>query len=59
MESKDETMGIPIDIHRQTICDLQIFIQSYQQQGFLVFLLMDGNQEELHLFQQQDIPTKV
>jgi hypothetical protein len=59
MESKDEAMGIPIDPHRQTIIDLQIFIQSYQQQGFLVYLLMDNNQVGLHVFQQQDILIKV
>jgi hypothetical protein len=59
MDSEHESIGIPIDPHRQTIRDLQIFIQSYQQQGFFIFLLMDGNQYDLHVFQQQDIPTKV
>jgi hypothetical protein len=59
MESEDEAMGIPIDPHRQTIHDLQIFIESYQQQGFLIFLLMEGNQDDLHVFQQQYILTKV
>jgi hypothetical protein len=34
-------------------------VQSYQQQGFFIFLLMDSNQDNLHVFQQQDIPTKV
>jgi hypothetical protein len=41
------------------IRDLQIFIQRYQQQGVLIFLLMDGNQDDLHVFQQKDITTKV
>jgi hypothetical protein len=50
MESEDESVGNPIDPHRQTIQYPQIFIQSYQQQGFLVFLLMDGNQDDLHVF---------
>jgi hypothetical protein len=59
MESEDEAKGIPIDPHRQTIRDLQICIQSYQQQGFLIFLLLDSNQDDLHFFQQQDIMTKV
>jgi hypothetical protein len=59
MESEDEAMGIPIDHHRQTICGLEIFIQSYQQQSLLIFLLIDGNQYDLHVFQQQDVPTKV
>jgi hypothetical protein len=59
MESEDESLGLPIDPHHQTIRDLQIFIQSYQQQGFFISLLMDGNQDDLHAFQQQDIPTKV
>jgi hypothetical protein len=36
-----------------------MIIQSYQQQGFLIFLLMDGNQDDLHVFKQQYIPTKV
>jgi hypothetical protein len=51
MESEDEAMGIPIYPNRQMICYLKIFIQSYQQQGFLIFLLMDGNQDSLHVFQ--------
>jgi hypothetical protein len=59
IESVEEVTGIPIDPHRQNIRDLQIFIQSYQQQGFLIFLIMDGNQDDLHIFQQQDIQTKV
>jgi hypothetical protein len=59
MESEDEAMGIPIYPHQQMIRDLQTFIQSYQQQGFLILLLMDGNQNDLHVFQQQDIPAKV
>jgi hypothetical protein len=59
MESEDEAMGIPIDPHRKTIRDLHILIQSYQQQRLLIFLLMDGNQDDLRVFQQQDIPNKV
>jgi hypothetical protein len=34
MESENKSIGLPIDPHCHTICDLQIFIQSYQQQGF-------------------------
>jgi hypothetical protein len=59
MESEDEYVGIPIDPHRQTIRDLQIFIQSYQQQGYFIFLLMDGKQNDSHVFQPQDIPNRV
>jgi hypothetical protein len=59
MESEDESMVIPIDPHCQIVRDLQIFIQSYQQQGFLICLLMYGNQNDLYVFKQQDIPTKV
>ena len=58
MESEAESIGLPIDPHRQTIRDLQIFIQSYQQQGDFIFLLMDGNQNYQHVFLQQDIPNK-
>jgi hypothetical protein len=58
MELEDESVGFPIDPHRQMIRDLQIFIQSYQQQFFLIFRPMDGNQDYLHFFQQQDIPNK-
>jgi hypothetical protein len=29
------------------------------QEGFFIFLLIDGNQDDLHVFQQQDIPIKV
>jgi hypothetical protein len=46
MESEDESASNPFDPHRQTIQDLQILIQSYQQQGFLMFLVMDGNQDD-------------
>jgi hypothetical protein len=59
VESEDEAMGIPINPHRQTIRHLHIFIQSYQQQGLLIFLLMEGNEDDLHIFQQQYIPTKL
>jgi hypothetical protein len=30
MESEDESTGLPIDPHNQTIRDLQVFVQSYQ-----------------------------
>jgi hypothetical protein len=55
MESEDESIGSPIYPHHQTIRDLQIFIQGYQQQGYFIFLLMDGNQNDSHVFQPQDI----
>jgi hypothetical protein len=32
MELEDESIGLPIDPRRQTIRDLQIFMQSYQQE---------------------------
>jgi hypothetical protein len=59
MKSEDESSGLPIDPHHQTIHGLQIFINSYQQQGFFIFLLVDGNQDDSHIFQQQYICTRV
>jgi hypothetical protein len=53
MEEEHESIPFPIDPHRQTIRDLQIFIVSYQQDGYLVFLLMDGNQDDTHVFWEQ------
>jgi hypothetical protein len=49
MESEDESDGLPIDPRHQTIYDL--FIQSYKQQGFFTFLLVDGTQDHSHVFQ--------
>jgi hypothetical protein len=59
MESEEKSMGIPINPHRQTMRDLQIFIQGYQQQGYFIFLIMDGNQNDSHVFQPQDIHNRV
>jgi hypothetical protein len=58
MESEDESIGIPIDPHHQTIRELQIFIQGYQQQGYFIFLLMDGNQNDSHVFQPHAIRNR-
>jgi hypothetical protein len=58
MESEDESVGIPINPHRQTIQDLQIFIQGYQQRYF-IFLLVYGNKNDSHVFQPQDIRNRV
>jgi hypothetical protein len=58
MESEDESIVIPIDPHCQTIRDMQIFIKGYQQQGYFIFLLMDGNHNYSHIFQPQDIRNR-
>jgi hypothetical protein len=58
MEDKMESITYPIDPHRQIIRDLQIFIASYQQEGYLVYLLMDGHQEDLHVFCEQEYDVK-
>jgi hypothetical protein len=50
MEDEIESIPFPIDPHQQTIRDLLSFIASYQQEGYLVFLFMDGNQDDLHIF---------
>jgi hypothetical protein len=52
------SIPFPIAPHRQTIRDLQIFIASYQQEGYLVFLFMDGNQDDLHFFHEQEYDEK-
>jgi hypothetical protein len=48
--SEDASIGQTIDPHHQTINDLQIFINSYQQEGYLVIVCMDGNQDNEHVF---------
>jgi hypothetical protein len=53
MEDEVESIPFPIDPHRQTIRDLQILIASYQQEGYLVFRLVDGNQDDVHVFREQ------
>jgi hypothetical protein len=58
MEDEMESIPYPIDPHSQTIRDLQIFIASYQQEGYLVFLFMDGNQDDLHVFCEQEYNGK-
>jgi hypothetical protein len=59
MEDEMESTPFHIDPHRQTIRDLQIFIASYQQEGDLVFLFMDGNQDNLHVFREQEYDGKL
>jgi hypothetical protein len=46
MEDEHESIPFPVDPHRQ--------IASYQQDGYLVFLLMDGNQDDTHVFREQE-----
>jgi hypothetical protein len=58
MEDEMESIPFSIDPHIRTIQDLQIFIASYQQEGYLVFLFMDGNQEDLHVFREQKYDGK-
>jgi hypothetical protein len=58
MEDEMGSIPYPIDPHRQTIHDLQIFIASYIQEGYLVFLFMDGNQDYLHVFREQEYDGK-
>jgi hypothetical protein len=54
MEEEIESTPFPIDPHRQTNHDLKIFIVSYQQEGYLIFLFMDGNQDDPHVFRKQE-----
>jgi hypothetical protein len=58
MEDEHKSIPFPIDPHRQTIRDLQIFIASYQQDGYLIFLLVDGNQDDTHVFRSQKYDGK-
>jgi hypothetical protein len=54
MEDEMESITYPIDPRIHTIRDLQIFIASYQQEGYLIFLFMDGNQDDLYVFCEQE-----
>jgi hypothetical protein len=58
MENEMESIPYPIDPHRKTIRDLEIFIASYQQEGYLVFLFMNGNQDDLHVFHEHEYDGK-
>jgi hypothetical protein len=58
MEEEMESTRFPIYPHRQTICDLQISIASYQQEEYLVFLFIDNNQDDLHVFSEQEYDGK-
>jgi hypothetical protein len=58
MEDEIESIPYPIAPHIQTIRDLQIFISSYQQEGYLVFLFMDVNQDDSHVFREQEYGGK-
>jgi hypothetical protein len=58
MGDEHESIPFPIDPHRQTIRDLQILIVSYQQDGYLVFLVMEGNQDDTHVFREQEYDGK-
>jgi hypothetical protein len=54
MEDEHKFNPFTIDPHLQAIHDLQIFIASYQQDGYLVFLMMDGNQDNTNVFREQE-----
>jgi hypothetical protein len=58
MEDEHKSIPFPIDPHRQTIRDLQIFIASYQQDRYIVFLMMDDNQDDTHVFWEQEYNGK-
>jgi hypothetical protein len=59
MEAEDTFIGLQIDPHCQMIRDLQIFINIYQQDGYLVVLCIDGNQDNEHVFHQEKYNAKV
>jgi hypothetical protein len=54
MEEEMESTHFTFDPHIQTIRDLKIFIMGYQQEGYLAFLFMDRNQDDLHVFCEQE-----
>jgi hypothetical protein len=58
VEDGDESIPFTIDPHRQTIRDLQIFIAGCQQEGYRVMLCMDGNQDDQHVFMEQNYNGK-
>jgi hypothetical protein len=58
IEDEMEPIPYPINLHRQTIRDLQIFIKSYQQEVYLIFLFMDGTREDLHVFREHEYDGK-
>jgi hypothetical protein len=50
MEQNNESRLLPLDPHRQTIRDLQIFMIQHLQDGYTVNLAIDGNELDAHLF---------
>jgi hypothetical protein len=50
MEQENEARLLPLDPHRQTIRDLQMFMLQQLNDGYTVNLAIDGNESDTHLY---------
>jgi hypothetical protein len=50
----DELRPYVLDPHKQTLIDLQYFIQELKQEGEEVIVFMDTNQDDQHTYQPQE-----
>jgi hypothetical protein len=50
----DELRPYVLDPHKQTLIDLQYFVQELQQEGDEVILFLDSNQEDQQTFRSQE-----
>jgi hypothetical protein len=50
----DKLRPYVLDSHKQTLIDLQYFVQELQQEGHRVILFLDANQDEQQMFRSQE-----
>jgi hypothetical protein len=50
----EELIQYVLDPHKQTLIDLQYFVQELQQEGDEVILFLDANQDKYHSYRPQD-----
>jgi hypothetical protein len=50
----DELRPYVLDTHKQTLIDLQYFVQELQQEGHKVILFLDANQDEHQMLRSQE-----
>jgi hypothetical protein len=50
MEQENVVRLLPLDPHRQTICEIQIFMLHHMNDGYTVNLEIDGNESDAHLY---------
>jgi hypothetical protein len=52
MEQENESLSLPLDQHRKTMRDLQVFMLQHLQYGYAINVAIDGNESGAHQFRQ-------